>query len=50
MRAINRVDTVDGPGRIKLAFRESWKDFSKIMVGLGISVVALMVVRYFTGT
>jgi hypothetical protein len=35
---------------MNLAFKESWKDFSKIMVGLGISVIALIVVRYFTGT
>jgi len=33
-----------------VAFKESWKDFSKIMVGLGISVMALIIVRYFTGT
>lgn len=50
IRAVNRVDIVEGTGRMNLAFKESWKDFSKIMVGLGISVVALMVVRYFTGT
>jgi hypothetical protein len=47
---VNRVDIVEGTGRMNLAFKESWKDFSKIMVGLWISVVALMVVRYFTGT
>lgn len=35
---------------MKVAFIESWKDFSKIMVGLGISVLALIIVRYFTGT
>jgi hypothetical protein len=50
IRAVNRVDIVEGTGRMNLAFKESWKDFSKIMVGLWISVVALMVVRYFTGT
>lgn len=50
IRAINRIDTVEWSGRMNLAFKESWKDFSKIMVGLGISVIALMVVRYFTGT
>ncbi len=50
IRAINRIDTVEWSGRMTLAFKESWKDFSKIMVGLGISVVALLVVRYFTGT
>lgn len=50
IRAINRVDVVEGSGRMNLAFKESWKDFSKIMVGLWISVVALVVVRYFTGT
>ncbi|MDA9129443.1 hypothetical protein N9J72_03135 [Candidatus Gracilibacteria bacterium] len=50
IRAINRIDVVKGPGRMNLAFKESWKDFSKIMVGLGISVFALIVVRYLTGT
>jgi len=50
IRAINRVDVVKGSGRMSVAFKESWKDFSKIMVGLGISVVALIIVRYFTGT
>jgi len=50
IRAINRVDIVKGSGRMSVAFKESWKDFSKIMVGLGISVVALIIVRYFTGT
>lgn len=50
IRAINRIDTVEWPGRMNLAFKESWKDFSKIMVGLGISVMALLVVRYLTGT
>jgi len=49
IRAVNRIDTVES-WRMNLAFKESWKDFSKIMVGLGISVVALIVVRYFTGT
>lgn len=50
IRAINRIDTVEWSGRMNLAFKESWKDFSKIMVGLGISVVALILVRYMTGT
>lgn len=50
IRAINRIDIVEWGGRMNLAFKESWKDFSKIMVGLGISVIALIVVRYFTGT
>jgi len=50
IRAVNRIDTVKWRGRMNLAFKESWKDFSKIMVGLGISVIALLVVRYFTGT
>lgn len=50
IRAVNRIDTVKGAGRMSLAFKESWKDFSKIMVGLWVSVVALIVVRYFTGT
>ena len=50
IRAINRSNLVAWKGRMNLAFKESWKDFSKIMVGLGISVVALIVVRYFTGT
>ncbi len=50
IRAVNRIDVVQWPGRMNLAFKESWKDFSKIMVGLGISVVALIVVRYLTGT
>ena len=50
IRAINRIDRVEWGWRMNLAFKESWKDFSKIMVGLGISVIALMVVRYFTGT
>lgn len=50
IRAINRIDRVEWWGRMNLAFKESWKDFSKIMVGLGISVIALIVVRYFTGT
>ena len=34
IRAVNRVDIVEGTGRMNLAFKESWKDFSKIMVGL----------------
>lgn len=50
IRAVNRIDRVKWAGRMNLAFKESWKDFSKIMVWLWISVVALMVVRYFTGT
>jgi len=50
IRAINRIDAVSWKGRMNLAFKESWKDFSKIMVGLGISVMALIIVRYFTGT
>lgn len=50
IRAINRIDRVEWGWRMNLAFKESWKDFSKIMVGLGISVIALIVVRYFTGT
>ncbi len=49
IRAINRID-VQWKWRMKVAFTESWKDFSKIMVGLGISVFALIIVRYFTGT
>jgi len=50
IRAINRIDVIEWSGRMNLAFKESWKDFSKIMVGLGISVMALLVVRYLTGT
>lgn len=50
IRAINRIDRIEWGWRMNLAFKESWKDFSKIMVGLGISVIALIVVRYFTGT
>lgn len=50
IRAVNRIDRVEWGWRMNLAFKESWKDFSKIMVGLGISVIALIVVRYFTGT
>lgn len=50
IRAINRIDPIKWSGRMNLAFKESWKDFSKIMVGLGISVMALIIVRYFTGT
>lgn len=50
IRAINRIDKVEWGGRMNLAFKEAWKDFSKIMVGLGISVIALLIVRYFTGT
>lgn len=50
IRAINRIDIVKWPWRMKVAFKESWKDFSKIMVGLWISVFALIVVRYLTGT
>ena len=50
IRAINRIDVVEWSGRMSVAFKESWKDFSKIMVGLGISVFALIAVRYLTGT
>lgn len=50
IRTVNRVDVVKWSWRMAVAFKESWKDFSKIMVGLGISVVALIIVRYFTGT
>jgi hypothetical protein len=34
IRAVNRLDRIEGTGRMNLAFKESWKDFSKIMVGL----------------
>ena len=50
IRAINRIDVIEWSNRMNVAFKESWKDFSKIMVGLGISVFALIVVRYLTGT
>ena len=50
IRAVNRIDKIEWSGRMNLAFKESWKDFSKIMVWLWISVVALIIVRYFTGT
>jgi len=50
IRSVNRIDIVHGKNRFAVAFKESWKDFSKIMVGLGISVVALIIVRYMTGT
>ena len=48
IRSINRIDVVEWKDRFKVAFKEIWKDFSKIMVGLGISVVALIVVRAIT--
>ena len=50
IRNINRVDVVKSSKRFKVAFQEIWKDFSKIMVGLGISVVALIIVRTITNT
>ena len=50
IRNINRVDVVQSGKRFKVAFQEIWKDFSKIMVGLGISVVALIIVRALTNT
>lgn len=50
IRAVNRLDRIEWPGRMNLAFKESWKDFSKIMVWLWISLLALVIVRYLTGT
>ena len=50
IRSINRVWVVESKDRFKIAFKEIWKDFSKIMVGLGISVVALIIVRAITNT
>lgn len=50
IRSINRIDVIEWAGRFKVAFKEIWKDFSKIMVGLGISVVALILVRAITNT
>ena len=48
IRSVNRIGVVDSKDRFKIAFKEIWKDFSKIMVGLGISVVALIIVRAIT--
>ena len=50
IRFINRIDIIEWPGRMNVAYKEAWKDFSKIMTGLGISVFALLIVRYMTGT
>ena len=50
IRSINRIDVIDWADRFKVDFKEIWKDISKIMVGLGISVVALIIVRAITNT
>ena len=50
IRFVNRIDIIEWPGRMNVAFKEAWKDFSKLMVWLGISVLALMLVRHLTWT
>ena len=50
IRTINRIWVVAHNQRFKVAFKEIWKDFSKLMVGLGISVLALIIMRYLTGS
>jgi len=49
IRAVNRLDPLPADQRYKAAYRLAWKDFSKVVVGLGISVLALYVVRALTG-
>lgn len=49
IRSINRNPVTEG-ARFAPTWKMIWKDFSKVGVGLGISVLALYIVRYLTTT
>jgi len=48
IRTINRLDPLPADQRFKAAYRLVWKDASKVIFGLGVSVLALVVVRAIT--
>jgi len=48
IRTINRLDPLPADQRFKAAYRLVWKDASKVLFGLGVSVLALVVVRAIT--
>lgn len=51
IRTVNRIWKVKKKqNRFKVALIEISQDFAKIFIGLGISLVALVIVRYVTGT
>lgn len=53
IRTINRVGKLkkkEKKHRFRVAFKEIGRDFIKIFIGLGVSLVALVIVRYITGT
>lgn len=51
IRTVNRVGKIKKKeNRFKLALKEISIDFAKIFIGLGISLIALVIVRSVTGT
>ncbi|NCP67074.1 hypothetical protein GW756_03595 [bacterium] len=48
IHTINRMDPFPENQRFQAAYRLVWKDSSKVVFGLGISVLALVVVRAIT--
>jgi len=51
IRSIGRVGKVKKwQNKYKLAAKEIWKDFAKMLFGLAVSLVALVIVRYLTNT
>ena len=53
IRTVGRVGKLkkkEKKHRFRVAFREIWSDFVKLFIGLAISLVALVIVRFVTGT
>lgn len=47
IRFVNRIDTIEWHGRMRVALSEAWSDMSKLLLGLWVAVVLLLIFRSF---